>query len=343
MTDPSVILPGPPHTNRGAPHRMFRNLSTIGLPLSGRPSELIELALSFGFDAMDIDMPDFLQQSDTFGVTHARRLMVSARLKSGVFQLPVRLAGDEATFAREMESLPRYLELAEAAEATRAVATLAPGSAEHSFKDFFELHRTRLHTIGDLLAKRGVMLGLTIAPEIEAREGLTSEFIRTFEALLGLVAVAHERVGVVVDSWALHVTGEPVEMVAKVPKGRLVEVRLSDAPRGTSGSELTEADRLMPGESGTIAVAEVLKAAEAAGFDGPVTPWAHRSTLAGRGREKIVRLAGERMEQAWKDAGLEILPRWFAPVARDQFGRPIEELAEIVAVAEQVVAERGAG
>ena len=29
---------------------MFRNLSTIGLPLSGRPSELIELALSFGFD-----------------------------------------------------------------------------------------------------------------------------------------------------------------------------------------------------------------------------------------------------------------------------------------------------
>jgi hypothetical protein len=30
-------------------------------------------------------------------------------------------------------------------------------------------------------------------------------------------------------------------------------------------------------------------------------------------------------------------------VARDQFGRPIEELAEIVAVAEQVVAERGAG
>ena len=29
---------------------MFRNLSTIGLPLSGRASELIDLALSFGFD-----------------------------------------------------------------------------------------------------------------------------------------------------------------------------------------------------------------------------------------------------------------------------------------------------
>jgi sugar phosphate isomerase/epimerase len=218
---------------------------------------------------------------------------------------------------------------------------VAPTSEEHSFKDFFELHRIRLHTIGDLLAPHGIQLGLAIRPERPAEETAASPFIATFEALLGLVAVSHERIGAVVDAWALHATGEPVEMVAKVPKGRIVEVRLSDAPRGVTGAELTEAGRLMPGETGAIASAEVLKAAAATGFDGPVTPWAHRSTLTGRGREKIVRLAGERMEQAWKEADMEILPRWFAPVARDQFGRPIEELAEIVAATEQVVAERG--
>ena len=329
MADRSVILPDPPYSNRGAPHRMFRNLSTFGLPLSGRPSELIELALSFGFDAMDIDMPDFLQQADTFGVTHARRLMVSARLKSGVFQLPVRLAGDDATFARELEMLPRYLELAEAAEATRAVATLAPGSADHSFKDFFELHRTRLHTIGGMLANRGVMLGLAIAPEAEAREGLPNEFVRTFEALLGLVAVAHERVGVVVDAWALHVTGEPLDLIAKAPKGRIVEVRLSDAPRDVPAAELTHAQRLMPGDTGAISMAAVLTQAKAAGFDGPVTPWADRSTLVGRGREKIVKLAGDRLEAAWREAGLPIVPRWFTPVQRDAFGRPIDEAVAI--------------
>jgi sugar phosphate isomerase/epimerase len=322
---------------------MFRNLSTFGLPLSGRPSELIELALSFGFDGMDIDLLDLEKQAAIYGVEHARRLMVSARLKSGSFKLPVRLDAPEKEFEAELAELPKRLELAAAAECHRAMATLAPVSEDHSFKDFFELHRIRLHTIGDLLAPHGIQLGLAIRPERPAEETTASPFIATFEALLGLVSAVHERVGAVVDAWAMHVTGEPVEMVAKVPKGRIVEVRLSDAPRGTSGSELTEADRLMPGETGVIAAAEVLKAAEAAGFDGPVTPWAHRSTLAGRGREKIVRLAGERMEQAWKDAGMEILPRWFAPVARDQFGRPIEELAEIVAVAEQVVAERGAG
>ena len=320
---------------------MFRNLSTFGLPLSGRPSELIELALSFGFDGMDIDLLDLEKQAEIYGVEHARRLMVSARLKSGSFRLPVRLDGPEKEFEAELAALPKRLELAAAAECHRAIATVAPTSEDHSFKDFFELHRIRLHTIGDLLAPHGIQLGLAIRPERPAEETTASPFIATFEALLGLVAVSHERIGAVVDAWAMHVTGEPVEMVAKVPKGRIVEVRLSDAPRGVTGAELTEAGRLMPGETGVIASAEVLKAAAATGFDGPVTPWAHRSTLTGRGREKIVRLAGERMEQAWKEADMEILPRWFAPVARDQFGRPIEELAEIVAATEQVVAERG--
>ena len=302
---------------------MFRNLSTVGLPLSGRPSELIELALSFGFDAMDIDILDFQQQADTFGVPHARRLMVSARLKAGVFHLPVELAADEAAFERDMKALPRFLELAEATEATRAVATIAPASDEHSFKDFFELHRTRLHTIGDLLAPRNIMLGLAIQPEAEAREGKANQFISSYEGLLGLVAVAHERIGAVADAWALHVTGEPVEMIEKTPRGRLVEVRLSDAPREGAAASLGHAQRLMPGETGIIDSAAVLRHAKAAGFEGPVTPWADRATLAGRGREKIVRLAGDRLEAAWKDAGLPIAPRWFTPVARDQFGRPI--------------------
>jgi sugar phosphate isomerase/epimerase len=133
----------------------------------------------------------------------------------------------------------------------------------------------------------------------------------------------------VVDAWALHVTGESPDIIGKIPAGKLVEVRLSDAPRETPGPSLTHQQRLMPGETGGINAADILARAKAAGFEGPVTPWADRSTLAGRGREKIVKLAGDRLEQIWKDAGLPILPRWFTPVARDQFGRPIGEEAFI--------------
>jgi sugar phosphate isomerase/epimerase len=311
---------------------MFRNLSTFGLPLSGRPSELIELALSFGFDAMDIDLVDFQQQAETFGVPHARRLMVSARLKCGVFRLPVALDADEATFKAELAALPKRLEFAQATEATRAVATIAAASDEHSFKDFFEQYRTRLDTIGGLLDAHGISLGLAITPEAEARAEKTHQFIHTFEGLVGLLAVSHPRVGAVVDSWAMHITGEPLEMITKVPQGRIVEVRLSDAPRDVAAADLTHAQRLMPGDTGVISSAAVLTQAKAAGFDGPVTPWADRSTLAGRGRERIVKVAGDRLEAAWREAGLPIVPRWFTPVAKDAFGRPIND--EVFAGAE---------
>lgn len=116
-------------------------------------------------------------------------------------------------------------------------------------------------------------------------------------------------------------------MIAKVPKGRIVEVRLSDAPREVPAAELVHTQRLMPGDSGAIPMAAVLVQAKNAGFDGPVTPWADRSTLAGRGRERIVKLAGDRLESAWKEAGLPIVPRWFTPVAKDAFGRPIVDEA----------------
>lgn len=310
---------------------MFRNLSTFGLPLSGRPSELIELALSFGFDSMDVDIVDFQQQAEVYGVEHARRLMVSARLKSGLFQLPVDLGAEEAAFRHDLGLLPRRLELAHATEAFRAAATVAPASEEHSFKDFFELHRHRLETLGELLAKHGITLGLAIVPETAATAGRGSQFINTYEALLGLVAAAPASVGVIVDAWALHVTGEGTDVIGRVPTGRIVEIRISDAPREARGADLHANQRLMPGETGAINAAAILTQARQAGFDGPVTPWADRSALAGRGREKIVRLAGDRMEAVWREAGLPIVPRWFLPVAKEGapvFGDPMIAGAE---------------
>jgi len=95
---------------------------------------------------------------------------------------------------------------------------------------------------------------------------------------------------------------------------------------------MTHAQRLMPGATGVINYAAVFTQAKKAGCAGAVTPWADRSTLAGRGRERIVKIAGDRLEACWREAGLPIVPRWFTPVAKDAFGRPLNE--EIFAGAE---------
>jgi len=296
---------------------VYRNLSTVGLPLSGRPSELIELALSFGFDGMDIDILDFCQQAEIYGVDHARRLMVSARLKASAIRLPVTLSGDEATFNAEMERLPKILEMTAAAECSRAVTTLVAGSDELAFKDCFELHRTRLEAIGSLAAQHGIMIGLAIQPEAEFRAGLAHQFVHTYEGLIGLVASCHATVGAVVDGWALHLTGETPAVISQLPAGKLVEVRLSDAPAEVPPADLIANQRLMPGDTGVINSVAILQAAAAAGFEGPVTPCAARATLKGTGRERIVRRAGEQLEAIWRDADLPIVPRWFVPALTD--------------------------
>ena len=44
-----------------------------------------------------------------------------------------------------------------------------------------------------------------------------------------------------------------------------------------------------------------------------------------------MKLAGDRLEAIWRDAGLPILPRWFMPVAKEGapvFGEPIIAGAE---------------
>jgi sugar phosphate isomerase/epimerase len=309
---------------------VFRNLSTFGLPLTGRPSELIELALSFGFDAMDIDILDLEQQAEAYGLDHARRLMVSARLQAGTFRLPVDLAGEEARFDAELEALPKRLELASASEARRAVTTVQPGSDEHAFKDHFELVRRRLDRIGDLLETHGIQLGIAVIPEAERRASLANPFIHSLEGLVGLVSASHPRTGVVVDTWAMHVGGESATAIESIPKGRIVEVRVSDAPRDVEAADLTPAQRLLIGDAGVIEIAPILEAVKAAGFEGPVTPWAARAALAGRGRERIVRIAGDRLQQAWAAAGLPMVPRWFIPVAKDS-GE--QEIAGLVSAA----------
>lgn len=296
---------------------MFRNLSTFGLPLTGRSSELIELALSFGFDSMDVDILDLEQQADVYGLDHARRLMVSARLQNGTFRLPLELSAEDERFDADLAALPKRLELAAAADARRAVTTVQPGSDEHSFKDHFEFVRRRLDRIGELLSPLGMQLGIAVIPESDRREGLANPFIHTLEGLVGLVSASHPQTGVVIDAWAMHITGESPSLINAIPRGRIVEVRVSDAPRDVAAAELTAAQRLLIGDSGVIGLTPILEAAKAAGFEGPVTPWAARAALAGRGRERIVRLAGDRLQSAWAAAGLPMIPRWFIPVAKE--------------------------
>ncbi|MEM0927575.1 MAG: hypothetical protein AAGJ83_16130, partial [Planctomycetota bacterium] len=55
--------------------RMLKNFSPTSLGINGRQSELIELALTYGFSSMDIDMYEMLRRSQRTSADDAAKFL----------------------------------------------------------------------------------------------------------------------------------------------------------------------------------------------------------------------------------------------------------------------------
>lgn len=284
---------------------MFRNLSTESLGVSGRGSEIIELALSFGFKGIDLDLVDFQEQVKVQGLPRARRLIDSAKLKIGTFRLPLVWDDSDEIYRQGIESSADLLKLAAEIGATRAVTAIAPANDTRPYHENFEFHRRRLTELGELLATHGIQLGVELNGAAAARKDRAYQFIYTIDALAMLVSMVRPaNVGIVLDPWQIHAAGGSIDDAQKIGGSRIVAVYLSDAPADAQPADLAESDRLLPGETGTIDSAGILTRLAEWKFEGPVTPRAHRSRVAGMRREQVVKLAGQRLDEAWKAAGL---------------------------------------
>ena len=77
---------------------MIKNFSHAALGINGRQSELIELALTYGFTGMDIDMQDMLRRSQRTDIQDASKYLEAAKIKIGGFDLGIDLDADEESF-----------------------------------------------------------------------------------------------------------------------------------------------------------------------------------------------------------------------------------------------------
>jgi sugar phosphate isomerase/epimerase len=278
---------------------------------------LIELALSFGFKGIDLDIVEFAEAVRTHGMPHARRLFDSAKLKYGGFKLPVQWHADDATYRAELSRLDELAAIAAQLGCTRALTEMAPASDERPYHQNFEFHRHRLAELGKALAGHNIRLGFGFSAAAEARRGRSFEFIHDLDALSMLLGmVGAKNVGLIVDLWDMHVAGNSLASLRKAGVERIVAVRLADAPDEGAASELSQVSRLLPGETGAIDSTAALVALAEMGYDGPVTPAPHATRFQGMRRDAIVKLAGEKLDQAWKAAGLSPAGKLSASVGR---------------------------
>ena len=286
---------------------MFKNLDPQALGLSASQSETIELALSFGFRGISVNLVDFAAEVKAYGLPKARRLLDSAKLKLGTFPMPLDLEADDAQFRAELTRLSELSGLAASVGATRAVATLEPANDERPYHQNFEFYRQRLGEVGEALAPHGVRLGVGFESSEGRRRDKHFEFIHDLDALLVLLStVGAENVGLSLDLWQVWAAGGSLDTVPKKLKAhQIIAVAVADAMQPGDGNAHDPTTRLLPGETGVIDAAAALSMLADLGYDGPVTPLPDRDRFAGMRRDSIAKLAGEKLDAVWQAAGLK--------------------------------------
>lgn len=285
---------------------MYKNLSPSAIGIFGRHGEMLEIALTHRFKGMDIDLNEVLKRAQSTSVPQACKYLASAKMQIGGFELPVRWAGEEKEFAADLGQLSLILEIASTLKADRCCVTIRPTSEQLPFHENFQFHVQRLGKLADALAPAGVKLGLSLlaAPAQRADGGF--QFISQVDPLVLLVnSIQRDNVGLVLDAWNWTVGGGDLEKLRSLRGEQITSVLLSDIPSGADLAAITEEQRVLPGEGGTIDSAALLGVLDELGYEGPVSVAVHASLVKGQKREAVVTKAASVLDAILLSAGVD--------------------------------------
>jgi len=284
---------------------VFKNLNpgTLGFRLPFR--ETLEAAKTGGFQGIDINIIEMQEFVKSDSAEKVKRLLSENNLKLGGWGLPVNLRGDEETYRKDLEKLPRYAQVSEELGCDRVFTWILPFSDQLPFKENFSGHVERLRKVAEILKDQHCHLGLEFVAPKTLRINHKYEFIHTMDGALKLCeALGTENSGLLLDSWHWYTSHGTLDQLRRLRREQVVYVHINDAPAGIPIDEQIDNVRCLPGETGIIDLVGFLKALREIGYNGPVTPEPFSKKLKEMTTLKAVQMVGESLERVWKAAGL---------------------------------------
>lgn len=270
---------------------MYKILSSRGLGVGGKQNELIELALTHGFDGVEVDMADLVGRHDTLGKQFACQFLQSAKIDMGTFKLPVAIGGTDEQFNESITKLDTILDLAQTLNAKSCYVEIGSENENYAFQECFEKHTARLQTIAEKFAATTIKIGLALSASNAKPTDGNFKFIQTADEMLPLVkAVGQPNVGLCLDAWEWAVGGGTVEQLTNAGIATIVtEVKLADVAPGADLAEIKRSDRsALPGSEADSFSFNLSKAILASGADLPFSVSTDLSTFASAPRDKVV-------------------------------------------------------
>lgn len=290
---------------------MEKVLNQCGLGAGSRQSEIIELALTHRFDAIEVDMADLLGRFEAMGKAFALQFFKSAKVKIGSFKLPIDPGVGQDEFPGQLAKLEKVIELAKELGCPRCFLEIESGSDRHTFLENFENHRVRLGTIAGKLAEAGIRFGIGLSDNVQQCKK-TYQFVRSAEELLTLIRMAgHPNLGLCVNAFNWGLGKGKVEQLAAVKADKISEVRLGDLPAGADLAKVTSSQVQLAGSQvGSLAVA-LMKFLHGLNWNGAVSMLAGSAMFAGKPRDAVFAELAARLQELveigeGKREGLEV-------------------------------------
>jgi len=285
--------------------RMFKNLNPLAIGVSGRQSELIELALTYGFKGIEIDLADLVKRSQRATFEKAARFLTSAKIKIGGVETPIDLDDDDQTYAAKLAALPEAAEIAHRVGAATALLRIPPATDRLPYPEYFNVVRKRIDEVAQVLSTHNLNLALSFSATSDAGTGKQFKFVNDVEGFLALFrACTAKNVGMALDTWSFHVGGGSMDQLTDIPADRVFSLRVADISDKIDLKKATNKNRLMPGLGGVIDNVKIVSHFAKAGYKGPITPMGHANNASGMTRDALVSAAQDAIDKVLQEAGV---------------------------------------
>lgn len=289
---------------------MYKNLNAGVLGVSGRQSELIELAMTYGFKGLDIDAGDLVKRVSRSDFERATRFLTSSKMSVSGFDLDLDLDCDDALFEKRVALLPSLVEIAGKLHARAGFLSLPAATDRKAFPEFFEDMTRRVERIATIFSQHNVLLGLSFSTAIENRQGKQFQFIQDVAGFLAFFhACKNPSVALIIDTFDWSVGGGTWEQLAALPGARIAALRIADAQSLPSIADSSLCQRQASGTTGTIDNVRFVSLLSKNGYDGPITSFADASHFAGVTRDSIVAKTQDALDHVLAGASLPTFTR----------------------------------
>jgi|TARA_Y100000310_G_scaffold345577_1_gene466812 sugar phosphate isomerase/epimerase len=284
---------------------MFRNLNTGVIGIRATMLEALELAKSNEFDGFDPSLGDAHKLAQDKSTQHVKGLFQDAGVQLGGWNLPVNWRGTDAEYYDHLAKLPERAAFAAELGCNRCITVIMAWDNNRPFRENWDFHVKRLTPPTEILNDYGISLAMEFIGPHTSRAPHKYGFLDSIDGLMALcAAMGTGNAGLLLDTWHCYTAHASLEDIKKLSKEDVVYVHINDAPAGIETDDQVDNVRALPGETGVIPLAEILRILKEIGYDGPVTPEPFSKKLENLSPEEATRLVSEMLDQVWREAGL---------------------------------------